>query len=387
MQMPTSPIRVLELRSVRGTGGGPDKTILLGARHPYRSPIAVTVCYIRDRRDDVFAIDRQAARLGIDYEEIHERHSFDWTVWPALRAVVKRRGIHIVHAHDYKTDLAAWALARRGLAIPLSTAHGWAGVSARERFYYRVEKQLLAYFPRVIAVSSPIKAELIRAGCRPDRIVLAPNAINHREFVRNPDHRESARHEFGFGAHERVIGAVGRLESEKRFDLLLEAFARIHARWPWSRLLIAGEGRCRMELERIIDRLGLADVCRLLGHRSDISRLHHALDLFVQSSEREGTPNAVLEAMAFETPLVVTDAGGTSDLVSDGVHALVVPRHDVSALARALESALADPQASRMRASAARRHVETELSFERRMDRVEAIYRELMTSTAQRDVA
>jgi len=64
-----------------------------------------------------------------------------------------------------------------------------------------------------------------------------------------------------------------------------------------------------------------------------------------------------------------------------------VPPLDVSALAHAIESALADPEASRMRASAARRHVETELSFERRMDRVEAIYRELITSTAQRDVA
>src|SRR6188472_4414588 len=100
----SNPIRVLELRSVRGTGGGPEKTILLGAARSDRSRYAVTVCYIRDLRDDVFHIDGRATELGVDYVEVRERHSFDWRIWPELRRLVRERRIDIVHSHDYKTN-------------------------------------------------------------------------------------------------------------------------------------------------------------------------------------------------------------------------------------------------------------------------------------------
>src|SRR5579872_6172619 len=101
------PIRVLELRSVRGTGGGPEKTILLGAKRTDRRRFAVTVCYLRDRRDDAFAVANRAEVRDVDYVEIPERHSFDPSVWPALRKLVRERRIDIVHAHEYKSDLLA----------------------------------------------------------------------------------------------------------------------------------------------------------------------------------------------------------------------------------------------------------------------------------------
>ena len=99
-----TPIRILELRSVRGTGGGPEKTILLGAARSDPARFAVTVCYIRDARDEVFSIDKRAAAMGVDYEEVVERHSFDPSVLGAIGSLIRRRRIDIVHAHDYKTD-------------------------------------------------------------------------------------------------------------------------------------------------------------------------------------------------------------------------------------------------------------------------------------------
>ena len=374
----SAPIRVLELRSVWGTGGGPDKTILAGAGLLDPARVATTICYIRDARDRVFALDRQAADLGLDYVEVIERHSFDRAIWPALRALVRERAIDIVHAHDHKTDLLTWLLARREPIVPLSTAHGFAGDSRSEQFYYAVEKRLLARFPRVIAVSKPIKAELVRTGSQPDRVTVINNAIDHRRFQRDPAKRDPIRQELGFAPGDIVIGAVGRLESEKRFDLLLEATAQLRGRFPAVHLVIVGEGRLRGDLEDAIGRLGLPGHCRLLGHRTDVIALHHAFDVFVQSSEREGTPNAVLEAMALETPAVATDVGGTGELMTDGVHGLLVPRHDVRALHDALARVLADPAAARSRAVAARARIESELSFEQRMQKVGAVYEELM---------
>jgi glycosyltransferase involved in cell wall biosynthesis len=375
------PVRVLELRSVWGTGGGPDKTILSGAALKGSGQIETVVCYIRDVRDRVFSIDQRARQLGIDYVEIIERHSFDRRIWPALRALVNTRAIDIVHAHDHKTDFLAWLLSLRRAIVPLSTAHGFAGESPQERAYYAVEKRLLARFPRVIAVSNPIREELLRTGSRPERVTVVNNAIDHDLFIRNRHREQVIRKELGFESSDVLIGAVGRLESEKQYSLLIEAFAAIHRSRPSTRLVIVGEGRCRPELEKASRSFGVERVVRLLGHQFDIIKLHHAFNIFVQSSDREGTPNAVLEAMAMETPIVATDVGGTSELVTDGLHGVLVPRRDVRAWVDGILSVISDPAAAQARVRAARRKVENELSFVRRIERINQIALELATAS------
>lgn len=380
----TRPIRILELRSVRGTGGGPEKTILLGAARADPREFAVTVCYIRDLRDDVFSIDQRADGLPVDYVEIRERNSTDPRIWPALRQLVRERQIDIVHAHDYKTDFLTWLLGRKGDAIALSTAHGWTGDSTRERFYYRADKWLLARFPRVIAVSEEIRQMLIQSGARPARVTTVLNGIDHVKFHRDRTREAAARAALALPAEAIVLGAVGRLERQKRFDLLIEAVARLAPRYPALQLVIAGDGSLRGDLQAQIDRLGLGGVVRLLGLQTDIAQFHHALTLLVQSSEYEGTPNVVLEAMAFETPLVATSAGGTAELVEDGLHGLIVPHGQVDALVSAIARALDDPASAAARVTQARRRVEGPLSFTHRMAQVEALYRQLMDEAGRR---
>ena len=129
----------------------------------------VTVCYIRDARDDVFGIDSRAAALGVDYIEIPERHSFDVSIFPALRRLVREQRIDIVHAHDYKTNLLVWLLHRLDGTTVLSTAHGWTGHSGARAAAATipVDKWLLARLPFVVAVSSQIRDELIARGAAP----------------------------------------------------------------------------------------------------------------------------------------------------------------------------------------------------------------------------
>jgi glycosyltransferase involved in cell wall biosynthesis len=373
------PVRVLELRSVRGTGGGPEKTILLGTAATDRSKYEITVCYLRDQRDEVFSIHQWAERLGVEYIELRERHSLDWAIWPRLRQIVRQRRIDIIHAHDYKTNLLALTAASLEGIVPLSTVHGYTGHSWRERcVYYPADKRVLAWFPRLVAVSSEIRRELVRCGAQPRRIDVVLNGIDHRLFVRKPEQRARMRHQLHLSDEHLVIGTVGRLEPQKRFDLLIDAVARVLPCRRNVRLLIAGDGSSRELLARCIHQRSLGDAVRLLGHREDIQDFHHALDLFVQSSTYEGTPNAVLEAMALESPVVATDVGGTSELIEHEVHGLLVPPGDSDALAGAIQRALDDLDATAGRARAARVRVEQDLSFERRMRRVEAIYDELV---------
>jgi glycosyltransferase involved in cell wall biosynthesis len=374
------PIRILELRSVRGTGGGPEKTILQGAARIDASTFQVTVCYVRDQRDPVFGVDARAAELAIDYVEVRERHSFDPTIFPALRRLVRTRRIDIVHAHDYKTNLIAYLLGRFEPIFPMTTVHGWTGHSARERWlYYPLDKRVLARFPRVLAVSSQIREVLLQHGARPERVSVMLNGIDHRRHHRSSARVQEVRSRLGVEPGEFVIGGVGRLEPQKRFDLLVEAFARIHDARANLRLLIVGEGSDRPTIEAAMRRHGVPNGrCRLVGHRDDVADLHHAFDLLVQSSDYEGTPNAVLEAMAMETPVVATDVGGTSELVRDGVDGLLVQPSDPRALADAIVEVLVDEAGTRARVAAARRRVETELSFDARMRLLEDVYRDLV---------
>jgi glycosyltransferase involved in cell wall biosynthesis len=370
-------VRVLELRSACGAGGGPEKTILLGAERA-DPRVKVTVCYIRDARDGAFSVGDRARQYGVDYVEVVERGSFDRRVWTALRDLVRTRGIHIVHAHDYKTDLLALLLARVDGIIPLATAHGWTGHSPRERrVYYPLDKRLLRAFPVSIAVSSEIRTELMRHGADGDRVRVVLNGIDHRAFRRDAAMERGIRAELGIGPDDLVVGAIGRLERQKRFDLLIEACASLRERFPRLRLVIAGEGSLRAELRALAQRLMPPPACQLLGHRADVVQLHHGFDLFVQSSDYEGTPNSVLEAMALETPIVATDAGGTSDILRPNLDGLVVPCGDAGVIASAIAAALTQPGPTTDRVRSAHRRVETTLSFERRMAAVEAIYMEL----------
>jgi glycosyltransferase involved in cell wall biosynthesis len=372
------PIRILELRSVWGTGGGPEKTILLGTARTDPRRFDVTVCYLRDRRDPVFSVDAKAVDLRVNYIELVESHSFDTTIFPRLRRLVREREIDIVHAHDYKTNVLAWLLSRCEAVTPLSTVHGWTGHSARERWlYYPLDKRVLRMFPRVIAVSSDARRELVERGARPERVRVVLNGIDHTAFRRDRSREQAARRDLGLVEDDFVVGAVGRVEPQKRFDLLLEAFASLRMRHPRMKLLLAGAGSLLGELRGQVSRLGLGDACQLLGNRTDIANLHHAFNLFVQSSDYEGTPNAVLEAMAFESPVVATRAGGTAEIVRHGIDGLITPTGDSGAIVDAIESVLRDADAARARTASARRRVETDLSFDARMNAVEAIYVEL----------
>jgi glycosyltransferase involved in cell wall biosynthesis len=339
----------------------------------------VTVCYLRDQRDQEFGVDERAAQAGIDYVEIPERHSFDPRVWNRLRQLIRERAIDLVHAHDYKTNLLALLLWRFTGVPALSTAHGWTGHSTREQYvYYPFDKRVLSRFPRIVAVSSEITRELVRCGADPGRVTTVLNGIDHRRFRRDPSRVPAARATMGFEPDEIVIGAVGRLEPQKQFDLLLDAFARVAARVPNARLLIVGDGSQRQRLQAHIRALDLTAKCRLVGHSNDMVSLYHVFDIFVQSSRYEGTPNAVLEAMAFEVPIVATAAGGTAELVRNGIDGRIVPIGQVDQLAAAIGQALQDPAGSSAMAQQGRLRVEGELSFETRVRRIEGIYTEMV---------
>jgi glycosyltransferase involved in cell wall biosynthesis len=372
------PVRVLDLIGVDGAGGGAEVIVLRTAARAARYGFRTTVCCIRSANDEAFDVDRRARDLGVDFCEVAEASRFDRRTLPTLRRIARERQIDIVHANGYKSAFYAFRLARTERLVPMATAHGWTEYTWRARFaYYPGERLILRRFARVIAVSGQIRETLIRWGCKPDRVHVLLNGIDADEFHRRPEAAKGVRESLGVGPSDIVLGAVGRLERQKRFDVLLEAVKLLLPKRPNLRLLIAGEGSLKRQLAMQIEQLGIADQCRLLGHCADISQLYQAFDVLVQSSDYEGTPTVVVEAMAMETPVVATEAGGTRELVQDGVHGLIVPLRNPQALAAAIERTLDDRVGTAARVRAARRRVEGDLSFDARMRKLDEIYQEV----------
>jgi glycosyltransferase involved in cell wall biosynthesis len=382
-----SPIRILELRSVRGTGGGPEKTILLGAARSDPAQYSITVCYIRDSRDSSFGPASRAGQLPIDYVEVYERHSFDPSIWPKIRQIIRERKIQIVHAHDYKTDLLASLLAKHEQVIPLSTAHGWTGDTRREQIYYWADKRILRKFKKVIAVSGQIRGELLRNKVKSSRIEVILNGIDPDRFRRDHGKDREARQSLGLPPDKIIIGSAGRLEPQKNFKLLINAVADLRKEYPALFLAISGDGSLRSVLQQLADQSGLNGACKFLGHKNGVIPLYSSLDLFVQSSIYEGTSNAVLEAMALEVPIVATDVGGTAELVRDGLDGILIPSGNKDALCAAIKRVLDDKESALCRAKAARARAETDLSFETRMGKLESVYRNLVTDMSPEPAA
>jgi len=289
-----------------------------------------------------------------------------------------------VHAHDYKADFYATLLARFERVTPVATVHGWPVRTRRERFlYYPADRRLLQAFPLVIAVSAETHDQLVAAGIVAERIETLPNAVDVDLFRPDPDRRARVRAEWEVGDNELVVGSLGRLDPEKRPDLLVEAFAlvaarRLEARKSRVRLVIAGRRARGIAIESLAERAGVLDRCVLLGHRPDAEDVLRGFDVFVQSSDSEGSPYSLLEAMASGTPVVATAVGDVPALVRPGTDGLLVRRGDAAALAAAIEETLDAPEAARARAEAARARVVAERSLRAREARMLERYRRLI---------
>ncbi len=368
------PIRILDLRSVTGMGGGPDRSILQTARLAPQYGMRVTAGYIRWLNDRELGLKEKATSLGIDYREIVQRRRFDPAVLRQAQQLALARDVNLVISHDYKTALLALIIARRLGLRKLAMIHGWSGRHWRERLcYYPMEKILLRHFDSVIAVSSPLKLGAEAWGVNKNRIQVVLNGVDGVRYQRSDGLGENWRRSVGVSRDAVLLGAVGRLAPEKRYDLLIDAVAILRRRHEDVQLFIAGTGPMEQKLTLQIQDLGLQDYCRLLGHQADLAPLYQALDVLVQSSEREGTSNTLLEAMACETPVVATNVGGTAELIEDGVHGWLVVPGSAEAIAAAVEQTLMDRDATIRRAQAARRRVEAELSFDARMRRLQGI--------------
>jgi glycosyltransferase involved in cell wall biosynthesis len=172
---------------------------------------------------------------------------------------------------------------------------------------------------------------------------------------------------------------VSRLDPVKRVDVLLRAVAELDGVHAFVVGYGAEEGRLKAMAKALGRVHGRSDGwIRFAGYQEDVWPWLAACDVFVLSSDWEGMPNAVLEAMGAGLPVVATAVGGTPDVVVDGVTGLLVPAADPAALAAVLERLIGDPGLRQRMGEAGRRRVEQRFSAQRMVERTQSLYERVL---------
>lgn len=365
---------VLDARVIRGSGGGPDKTILNSPRYLKDAGYRMICAYLRDPSDAGFdRLEAKAAERGAPLAAVDDNGPLDVSVIPRLLNLCRRERVAVWHGHDYKTNALGLLLRRFWPMRLVTTVHGWVHHTGRTPLYYWLDRLSLRYYEKVICVSEDLYRLSRECGVPADRCELLENGVDLDEYRRRLPVAEAKRR-MGMRPDHPLVGAVGRLSAEKGFDLLIRAVHQLRRDGLNLDLIVVGEGDERPRLEALIAELGLADSVRLLGYRSDLSAWYEAMDVFALSSLREGLPNVLLEAMALETPVVATRIAGVPRLVHHEGNGLLVEPGSAEELAGALGRLLRDGDLSGRLARAGRRTVETDYSFAVRMDRLRLLY-------------
>ena len=300
---------------------------------------------------------------------------------PNFWKLMKGGDYDLLHFHLFGANLCAKPLAVM-VGHPAIVVHDQCNDASREQnpLLLAADAFWNQKSHRIIAVSESTRRYLLSHEDLDDSSVITiSNGIDTGKFrPALAGQCESARGELGIPADALVIGGVGRLVSQKNFLLFLKVASNILKKYPEVRFAIAGTGPLETMLRAEAENLGISSQILFLGHVSDRQSLYHALDVLLITSDFEGTPMTLLEAMASGVPVVASAVDGISEVCSDGVDSLLAPPRDSDFFEQSLFRIIRDKTLRGNLAFAGRRTILERYDIQVIAERVEQVYCDLL---------
>jgi glycosyltransferase involved in cell wall biosynthesis len=329
---------------------GPAKNLLAFAQRARSAPPGLPsvdlsiVTYHRGAEtkpsDNPFIAAAEKASAAV--EVIYERRRFDPTVLPQIAAALQRRQPMIVQTHNVKSHFlmrysGLWRKYRW-----IAFHHGYTSTDLKMRLYNQLDRWSLRKAAHLVTVCGPFQRQLEERGVDAGRITIQHNAIRPFEPISEEKSR-AVREALNCAKDTPVLLMVSRLSHEKGHLDFLQALALLKRRGMKFHAVIVGEGPERRPIESLRERLQLTADVKLVGQQNDVRPYYGVATLYVMPSHSEGSPNALLEAMAAGVPVVASAVGGIPEIVTSGTTGMLVPLRNSEALADALEQLLKDP--------------------------------------------
>lgn len=299
-----------------------------------------------------------------------------------LRRLISRENVSIVHTFFETSDLWAAPVAKfSGCPILIS--------SRRDMGILRTRKHHLAYplvnrlFDRVLAVSEEVRSYCIEQDhLSPDHVETLYNGVDIAEMEGQAAEGDP-RQQLGLPADAPVVSTLANIRSVKGIDVLARAAQRICREFPTTVFLVAGsvlEPESMSELRTLVESLHLTKNVRFVGALANPFPVLRASNVFCLPSRNEGFSNALIEAMGCGLPCVATRVGGNAEALEEGKSGFLVASEDAVAMADRILRLLRDPELARRMGEAARARVRERFSMDAMMDRLMAIYDELLAA-------
>jgi glycosyltransferase involved in cell wall biosynthesis len=356
------------------TPGGAERMVVHITRGLDRSRFEVAVVSIwRQVGSD---LERLLDDSDADVFHLGKGRGFDCRMYPRLHRALGEYQPDIVHTHldvlRYAFTCSVWfKRTSRWLHTVNNIAECEVGPRARW-----IQRLAFASGVLPVAVSEEV-ATSVRRLYGIDRCQVIWNCIPTDLYGSPRVPRAEWRAQEGFADDDLLIACVARFHPQKNHALLLDAFAQGPARHRKAHLVLVGGGPLRRELEERAQKLGVVSQVHFLGVRADIPEVLAAMDVFALSSDYEGSPLSVVEAMAAGLPVVSTRAGGVAELVEDGREGLLVQPGDVNSLSRAMTFLAEDTEARRSMGMAGSRRARDSFDVSAMIQAYEALYETL----------
>jgi glycosyltransferase involved in cell wall biosynthesis len=329
-------------------------------------------------------LDRMLEDEGIEARYLGKHPGFDYRVYSRLDGVLKEYEPDVIHTHLHVLRYALPSMLLMKRCAMVHTVHNLAEreIEPRARL---IQRYALNHGVKPVAVAEEVAASL-KSLYGIHRCQVIANCIPTDLYANPRTPRNVWREKEGFKETDVLFVCVARFAPQKNHALLLKSFAQGPASDPRAHLVLVGEGELRSNLEEQARKLNLAGKIHFLGLRSDIPDVLGASDVFVMSSDYEGNPLSVLEAMASGLPIVSTAAGGVPNLFEAGKEGFLVSTGDFHGLAKSMNSLLKYPPARESMGAAAASRARENYDVANMVRAYEEVYEDQLALSQLRNV-
>ena len=320
------------------TGGG-QKLVIDIATRLHKQKFDVTVLSLYERQGYMF--EKIADENNVNVIYLNKKVGFDVKVIFDVHKVIKKYKPHIIHTHLYVMPYVLIPTLLNNIKKRVHTVHtmAWRESKGIQKIIMSISYKIFNFIP--VAISEENKNALVQEyNFTGNQVKCIHNGIDTIHFRKINTHNSSN--------NEIVFVSVARFEEVKNHQLMIHAFFEVNKKFPSTKLVLIGDGELRSQIETLVHDLKIENNVVFKGIQENVLEELNQADIYLISSNVEGLPLSVLEAMSCELPVISTKAGGIVDIVKDGENGLVVPVDNKFEFQAAMKKLISDSELRKM---------------------------------------